>query len=214
VLATLCRWYPDVPVSVRLFDRNEERLDLMDMLARQLFDLWNSEVHLSSGSDLAEAMDGTTDLILCLNEDCSRRMVSESRANSLKFFEETEERSFFGGDPNKPTPVAQLSDHTKRLLSAPEANSGSREEVISEAIDLIKHHISPNTRIASLMRVVDISADFPISELNWPDPLTENERASKPHQILRWVRGDEKIEDLIENISESPLMKWIKNGVD
>ncbi len=67
VLATLCRWYPDVPVSVRLFDRNEERLDLMDMLARQLFDLWNSEVHLSSGSDLAEAMEGTSDLVLCLN---------------------------------------------------------------------------------------------------------------------------------------------------
>ncbi|MBX3114714.1 MAG: hypothetical protein KF836_09140 [Fimbriimonadaceae bacterium] len=212
VLATLCRWYPDVPISVRLFDSNEERLDLMDMLGRQLFDLWNSEVRLSSGSDLAESMDGATDLIVCLNEDCSRRMVGGNRAESLDFFEETQERSFFGGDPNKPTPVENLSDHTKRILGAPVQQGSTRQEVILEAFAKVRHQLSPPIRIVSLMRDVELKTDLPITQLSWPEPLTELQVATKPFQILRWVKGDEKVEDLIERINDNPLMEWLKAG--
>jgi len=184
----------------------------MDLLGRQLFDLWNSEVRLSSGSDFGEAMEGATDLIVCLNEDCSRRMVGGNRAESLDFFEGTEERSFFGGDPNKPTPVENLSDHTKRVLGAPVHQGSSRQEVILEAFGMVRHHLTPSVRIVSLMREIDLKTDLPITNLNWPEPLTELQIAVKPFQILRWVKGDEKVEDLITGINESPLMEWLKSG--
>lgn len=88
----------------------------------------------------------------------------------------------------------------------------TRQEVILEAFSKVRQHLTPPVRIVSLIRDVEIKTDLPITQFDWPEPLTELQIATKPFQILRWVKGDEKVEDLIEGINDNPLMEWLKSG--
>ena len=45
--------------------------------------------------------------------------------------------------------------------------------------------------------------------LNWPGPLDGSNRASMPHQILRWLREDEDIVKLLDQHLSSPLKAWL-----
>ena len=131
VLASLATWYPDDIISISLFDANLERLDLISRLAQKLFDDFNRDLMIRSSTDLAEASEGTTDLVLMLNEDGSRRMVGAVGSDTLQAFEEMEEDPFElrKGDRNRPTPPDQLSPATD---SWNEVANKHREEVCME----------------------------------------------------------------------------------
>lgn len=212
ILATLARFYPDYPLGVRLYDANEERLDLMDQLGRILLDQWNSEVHVRTSSDLAETLNGITDLIICLSEDCARRMAGNSQAKSLDFFEDQEREAFFGGDPNRPTPTHQLSEQTRRQLVAPTEEGGDRHKYLQEAWMRIHSMLDPSVRILNLTREFELPAGVAHDALEWPPALSESQRSVRPHEILRYLRGDERIEDLIQDVAENPLMMWLKSS--
>jgi hypothetical protein len=212
VMASLARWYPDFPFSIRLFDANSERLDLLDMLLRGFLDSWNSEVQAVSTGDIGQAVEGVTDLIFTLHEDCARRMIGTTNSDALAYFEEANEMEFYmGGDRNKPTPVAQLSEQTRKLLQSPKGNE-TREEVLVGATESILAKVDESVRILSLMRGVSVGVDREITTLNWPEAIAEDRLAVVPHQILRWVRGDEGAFDLGELADRSPLMAWLKDG--
>lgn len=212
VMAALSRWYPDFPFSVRLFDANSERLDLMDLLLRGFLDNWNDEVKLISTGNLSEALEGATDLILTLHEDCARRMMGTSSSAALTYFEEADEMEFYlGGDRNKPTPVAQLSDQTRKLLESPKS-SETREVVLREAADLVLKELNESTRVLSLMRGVSLENKPSLTAMDWPEPIEEGALTLVPHQILRWVRGDESAFDLGSVADQSPVLGWLKKG--
>ena len=213
VMATVARWYPDVPFSVRLFDANSERLDLVDLLLRQLLDSWNDEIPAMATQDVTEAMDGVTDLVITMHEDCARRMLGAGNSAALAYFEEAGELDLYlGGDRNKPTPVEQLSEQTRKLLEAPKREGNSREDVIEMAVAEVIKKSQPGIRIVSLMRGVGFDSGREITHYNWPVPIQEDLLPLVPHQILRWVRGDENISDLGVVADNSPLMGWLKDG--
>lgn len=211
VFATLCNWYPDVPLAIRLWDANEERLDLMDRLARCLMDDWNSEATVSSTTSLEEAAPGTTDAILCLHEDCARRLIGTHLSPSLAMFEDQEiPIHFYGGDRNRPTPPESLSEHTKQLLSVPNHEKFSRVEAMADALQILVPQIPDSARVVSLMRETPFAAG---ESLRWPEPLTDVQESLIPHQILRWVRRDEDLFDLMSSGKETPLRAWLDQVV-
>lgn len=214
VLATLSRWYPDFPFTIRLFDANSERLDLSDLLLRQLLDSWNDEIPATATQNAEEAVEGTTDLIITMHEDCARRMLGgKGSSESLAYFVEADDlHLYLGGDRNRPTPVDQLSEQTRRLLDAPKRQGDSREEVIELASREFIDRLEPGVRIVSLMRGVGFDCGREMTHLNWPAPIEEQLLPLVPHQILRWVRGDEKISELGEVADQSPLMTWLKES--
>ena len=62
------------------------------------------------------------------------------------------------------------------------------------------------------MRGVGFDSGREITHYNWPVPIQEDLLPLVPHQILRWVRGDENISDLGVVADNSPLMGWLKDG--
>lgn len=210
VFATLCNWYPDVPLAIRLWDANEERLDLMDRLARCLMDDWNSEATVSSSTDLAEVLEAASDVVLCLHEDCARRLIGTHLSPSLAMFEDQEiPIHYYGGDRNRPTPPESLSEHTKQLLSVPDHESLSRREAMEAALAVLLPQIPESARVLSLMREVDVPARPQTQAIAWPEPLSEVQESLLPHQILRWVRRDEEMFDLMTSGKSTPLRVWL-----
>ncbi|MCB0826267.1 MAG: hypothetical protein KDC26_08760 [Armatimonadetes bacterium] len=211
VLASLATWYPDDVVTLSLFDANLERLDLIDRLARKLFDDFNRDLLIRSSTDLSEASEGTTDLVLMLNEDGSRRMVGAVSSDKLQAFEEMEEDPFElrKGDRNRPTPPEQLSPATRNMLSQPKA-TGPRDEVILAAANLVLEQ-TPDSRTVSLMRGVVLPSGTEHLHLNWPEPIDEMKLPLIPHQILRWIYCDEPTNDLIEAGRNNPFRAWLED---
>ncbi|ARU40454.1 hypothetical protein CCB80_04580 [Armatimonadetes bacterium Uphvl-Ar1] len=206
VVSTLSQWYPDFPVTVHLFDANPERLELIRLLAEQLMDAWNSEVPVFGFQDWDLACKGTTDLIVTLHEDCARRMRGGGRSVALEYFEKAEPMDFYlGGDRNKPTPVDQLSEQTKRLLIAPDSGEVSRVWILREVVSNVLRELD-GVRVLNLMRGVELMA---VEGVEWPDAVNEEALTVVPHQILRWVRGDEEMDELRRAGSDSPLLRWL-----
>ncbi len=43
----------------------------------------------------------------------------------------------------------------------------------------------------------------------WPGPIEPLAETLRPHQVLRWIRGDEYPHDLLEAYDQSPLKAWL-----
>lgn len=207
VLGALGAWRPDGEAVVSLFDANEERLDLVDRLARRIFDDFNKELIVRASSELAEALEGATDVILSLNEDGSRRMVGGQSSEDLHDVENDDSMLFRRGDGNRPTPVEQLSPMTRQLLSKPKAMDLSREEAIQAALGVFQEFWNGEGRVLSLIRGVEV--EFESSDE--PPALTESELWMRPHQILRWISGDEGLHELVEDARRSRVLEWLNS---
>lgn len=213
VCASLARWYPDFPFRVCLFDANPERLDLADLLIRSLLEEWNDEIPVLSSLEPGEAIQSATHLVVSMHEDCARRILGRGNSTSLDYFEQADELDLYrGGDRNRPTPVEQLSEQTRRLLSFPADEGGTREEAIQKAVTQWIEGLAKEAQIVSLARGVALDFGRPYRHLNWPEPQDGAQSTLVPHQILRWVRGDEKTAPLAELAERSPLMAWLKDS--
>lgn len=209
VLAGLATWQPDDLVDVRLWDTNEERLDLVDRLLRECLDKAGTEHAAMSTSELDEALLDATDVVLTVHEDCARRMTGR-RPPELFAPEEPAEATYqVRGDPNRPTPPEQLSVHTHIMLSGPADHDNSREVVILAALKTILDHIASDARILSLERGILLPAGREHTHLNWPLPLDAKIAPLIPHQILRWIHGESSLGSLLEESRKSPLTKWL-----
>ncbi len=210
VIATVAGLGDEFLVDFRLFDANDERLDLMDRLARVCFDQAKSESTIRSSTDLAELLDGTTDVIIGLGEDCSRRILGATSAPTLDNFEpEADPWELRRGDPNRPTPVDRLSTQTRQMLERPLDMSLGSFEVIQRALSHVVPIIPPSARILSLVQEVALPPILEIETLAWPDPLSESELSLIPHQILRWVVKQEPIHELLDAGKDSPVRTWL-----
>jgi hypothetical protein len=66
---------------------------------------------------------------------------------------------------------------------------------------------SLDTRVLSL---IPVEPDGHLwDSVAWPDEPTEQERKSLPHQVLRYVHGDEYAHALIKEFSASPVTVWL-----
>ncbi|MDI9640885.1 hypothetical protein QPK87_18155 [Kamptonema cortianum] len=210
VLATLATWHSPDRLEVRLFDANEERLDLMDRLARFLFEDNNDEAIIKASASMADFADGCTDIVLSLSEDCARRMTGKSTLRSLEFLEEFDDPyELRRGDRNKPTRAENLSESVKQLLEVPEESDLTLSEVLRSAAKQIVPVDFPRRHVACLSSNGVIGHLEGFSVLGWPDATTEPQIAGNPHQVLRWIRGDDLVGDLLDTGRENPLRAWL-----
>ena len=96
---------------------------------------------------------------------------------------------------------------------APTDEGGDRDAHLAEAWMRIHTMLEPSVRIINLTRGFHLPEGVENRELGWPTELGDRERNVRPHQILRFIRGDEHIEDLIAGTDENPLMGWLRQDV-
>jgi hypothetical protein len=69
--------------------------------------------------------------------------------------------------------------------------------------------------VINLSRPVEVTAkllDQPAIHLDWPLPLSLEERVPRAHQILRWVRGEESTHALLQSVAQGPLFAALRYG--
>jgi hypothetical protein len=79
VSATLALYFGERPLDIKLFDGDEERLDVYDRLCRLLF-LFNRNDHsLSATDDLVEALHDADRVVMCAGTNCASAYLRKSR---------------------------------------------------------------------------------------------------------------------------------------
>ncbi|MBS1713710.1 MAG: hypothetical protein JST30_05170 [Armatimonadetes bacterium] len=212
VASGLAVWCPDELADIRLYDTNEERLDLADRLVRECLEREDVGFPVVSGSGLDEAMDGATDVVFTVYEDCARRFFGLQEARLYDPVDPLSPSDQVRGDPNKPTSPENLSERMRQILSSPLEAHSSRDEVVKAMVDQVLPLVPNDARILSLLRGVLLPAERPHLHLNWPNPLEPDQIVLVPHQILRWIHGDAGLDDLIDTSRRSPLVDWLRQA--
>lgn len=75
VIGSLASYYGERPLDVRLFDADEERLDLFDRLARLVFEGTSVEHGVKALEDPAEALEEAQLVVLSVDENCARKLL-------------------------------------------------------------------------------------------------------------------------------------------
>ena len=211
VLSSIAGLCLESPLELRLYDANEERLDLMDRFAKRVFELTQSHHDVLYRPDLDEALDGTDAVVLSLYEDCARRMTGRTSARFL-IQDDPEDGNklydLYGGDMNKPTPMTEVSEMTLAALSSPDLEEQTKDEALGAAMELVLDKVEgAKLLILSRSTVVDEPRARTIS--NWPDPLSEEDEVSMPHMILRWLNGDQELDDKFMKFGRSQFAEWL-----
>ena len=80
--------------------------------------------------------------------------------------------------------------------------------------DALRHITDSLPEEASVLDVVGVVEHRPAERvLAWPEPLHPMALRMFPHQILRWIRGDEYVVDLLSTHEASPIKAWLDSLV-
>lgn len=139
VCGGLAAYFGELPLEVRFWDPNPERLDLFDRFARYLFQLNKTPHLLISTDDAIEALFGSDRVVIALDE------------------------------------------HPDALLSL-------------------------ETYFPDGSAVLDLREDPTLV-----DP-TEEEVRALPHEIMRYLRGDEYAYEFLREQAASPVKVWLQQG--
>lgn len=168
VIASLASYFGERPLELRLYDGDEERLDLLDRMARACFILNKTPHSVFSSLDLTEVLHETDRAILQVDAHGAKR--------SLK------------GTPG----VGSMSD----------------ADLIGASLSKLLEHAPENMETLSLQGP---EVQIPLGlyrRLDWP-VVKGDEIQWMPHQILRWIRGEEPIYDILAEHDKSPLKAWL-----
>lgn len=201
VLATLAGYFGERELDIALYDADEERVDLADRLARALFLATKATHRLSAGTDAAQALAGADHVVFCLGENCALKFLGLRRMPAHADLELPLEL-----DPLAPASVRR----TRPSAPVGEVTDATREALIRRATDRLMVLPGQSASVLWLVRGVSAPADRRVRALEWPSELSSEERAAMPHRILRWIRGDEKLSDLLDPYRDSPLKDWLE----
>ena len=202
-------------LEVRLFDANAERLDLMARLAERLFEVTRVEHEVVRSDSLDAAMAGPDGVVVCLYEDCARRMTGKTSARVMLQTEPVDGDKIIElhrGDLNQPTPFDELSPMTLAALSAPDEGDLTRETVITSAISMVAERRN-GAPLLNLTRGGTFPESVNVRNADWPATLSAGEHSSRPHRILRWINGEPELNDYMDIFRESPVAKWLIDDV-
>lgn len=73
VISSLATYFGERPIEVRLYDADEERLDLMDRLARHCFRLNKANHTVLFRTDPKEALEEADRIVLMVGRNCARK---------------------------------------------------------------------------------------------------------------------------------------------
>lgn len=178
-------------MEVVLFDADEERLDLMQRLASVCFLVEDSKHLLSFTADPQEALEGAEMVVMMVGENCARKYLIARH----------------GALPSKIVPRGNGEASTEELTPF---------EYIGQALTEILVHVPDGAPILSLLQggedVVFHSPNLlELSVANWPASPDPSTSWQIPHQILRWIHGDEDVYALLAENRLSPVREWLDN---
>ncbi len=191
VIASLATYFGERELEIRLFDADEERLDLFDRLARACFLVEDAKHELESFSNSEEALEGAEQAILMVTENCAKKFL-------------------VGRHGKLPSKVVTTSDGESQVFEP------MREEYIGLATTEILVALPDGAPILSLMRggealLFESARPLELSVEQWPEPIDEETRWRLPHQILRWIKGDDPLFKLLEANRNSPIKRWLND---
>lgn len=210
-------------LRISLFDSNDERLDLIERFARVCLDELRSDHVLLATPRLEDALRQAEAAIYMLDEDAARRMRGTRLPDLAPINREGSPPSpdvpftifdLLRGDPNRPTPLDQLSRRAQSILEQPIDTHSSRNEVLSLAISRTIEFTPLNCGVLSLMRAAPLPNNFRHTYINWPAQLSPDEYAAMPHQILRWAVHSEPVYELLRSNGKSPIADWLNDVFD
>lgn len=73
VISSLATYFGERPIEVRLYDADEERLDLMDRLARHAFNVSEATHTILFRPDFKEALEDADRVVLMVGRNCARK---------------------------------------------------------------------------------------------------------------------------------------------
>jgi hypothetical protein len=175
VIASLASYFGERRLDIRLYDADEERLDLFDRFARVAFTTTDATHLVAATSDPQEALSEAERVILQLDANCAWKQLGRP-----------------GGHP--PSGQPQIRD------------------TIAESSGEILRDLEIGASVVSLLH-----EDVPIPltsyyRLDWPGDISDNDRAALPHQVLRWIKGDEYVFELLKTYERSPLKAWLDDA--
>lgn len=191
VLSTLANYFGERPLEVRLYDADIERLDLFDQLARLLFRVTDSTHRILFRLDPVEALDGIDRVVLQVGTNCARKYLKQ--VGELASTEEAPED----------TPLGSVQKDGFKIQAADDT-------LIQRALDRMLETLPPGAEVLSLQRQeITLPVEARFRTLNWPAEPTLSERQALPHQVLRWIKGEEMPHRLLQDSERSPLKAWL-----
>ena len=161
--------------TLHLVDVHDEALDLFDRLARTFAEESETEFRILADSELEVAL-----------KDATHVFVAIGLGNRREDFQAL---SFRDADD---IDMARVEWLTPSLVSIAKALSLSKEDV----------------RVFNLVRPTFLTSPLlglPVINLDWPEPLEEQERYRNLYQALRWVNGDDYASQELFRTKESPI---------
>jgi len=221
ILAGLAAYAPDHELEVRLWDADQEMLDLFQRFFAQCLDCTRLGHKMVWGTEPVEAFDGADAVILCVGTRCARRFLAPPVEHGFEEVEAPEQESeepdleadadtavrFGYGDRNRPTPRRRLSPQLRHILYHP-ADDLPRGEAMERAVKRLKLLVPDNAALLSLIRDSDAHIGRG-AHLDWPEPLSPAELEQRPHEILRWVQGEPGLISFIEQNRVNPVTRWL-----
>jgi hypothetical protein len=81
LVSALATYYGERPLEIRLYDEDEERLDLFDRFARYCFRFTNAHHEVRLRPDPVEALEGAERVILQVGPNCARKRLKARGAS-------------------------------------------------------------------------------------------------------------------------------------
>lgn len=94
----------------------------------------------------------------------------------------------------------------KYLKGTPEAQMPDRVEV---CVDRLLQHVPESVPVLDLVGAVSPMRNQTFRPEGWPAPPDDQQLQTRPHQVLRWIRGEEYVNDLLARHEQSPLKAWL-----
>lgn len=190
VAATLAAYFGERPLEIRLYDADLERADLFAQFARTCFLLTKAGHEVDVFPEPAQALEGADRVILQVGTNCARKfLLSVGRRDLLA--------------PDDPAPAAGLTREGYRPRSYD-------RRAVQEAVNLLAPMIPPDAQVLSLQRAdIELEQGPTLTRAQWPGEISIDERISLPHQVLRWVHGEEYPHGLIQASEKSPVKAWL-----
>lgn len=109
--------------------------------------------------------------------------------------------------------VLQLDDNCARKEAkarSAEVHDTSSANIV-QALGWLLDGLHNETQVVSLLfRDIHVPLDY-YYRLDWPPEINAEQRRSIPHQVLRWIRGDEYLFELFKEFQRSPLKDWLED---
>lgn len=174
IAASLASFFGERPLEVRLFDGDEERLDLFDRFCRLLFTFNRAGHSLVATCDPNEALEGTDRVIFCIGQNCAAKYYRAARKGGVA--------------------------------------TGVELGLVDQLVELLAASIPDRVEALSLLGP---SVPIPLPHyrsLQWPPEPSPERRATVPHQILRFLNGEDYPHALLSDSVQSPLKAWLEDA--